>query len=705
MKKILVSLMLMFSCTVFGQDLVTGNLITNTWQGTTPGSYNGLSGGYMPGYVSGDSAIVFGYNQGTASQSIGVASALNAAGAGVQVKGYTYSWYYYNNDMNRGTLTGNISLTGSAGNTLETYNYTMPQTGIGNWIPQSGSQLFNNPYQINQVSNLNVSFTGKDDRWWAGYYGPAIKSINVKLMYGVDPCATNPAYSTTCAGFSSIIDSNNLVPNPNGYATDGNSINNSYAINQALSSAGSGIAVHGFKWGYVANANGPYCAFWLLVCFDERNPSVTTNVSITDSAGANLYSMSRTYTNSYNTTSYSYLFPSSRNVTTLGNFNFTATTNDQAYVGSMWSKAIYTPDPCVQDPMSSPTCKGYYDALTKYLASLQPPTVATTTTSSTGTSPTSSTTTTTTTDPTPVVTVSTTSSVGTVSATPQVVASPTSTSTTSSTTSSTTTSSTQTTKESSGSSSNTSLALSIISKNSERDTANAAVAASAVSQAQQAAAQAQQEAQTVAASAVANSTSSSATLMGSQQFTGSGIKVNGDTSFSLQSSTVSISSFANNTQSVTSSMQQVSGLGLANTLTQIEQNQAQQISMLSSSIQTSNESYSLVSPSALTDKSNPLNNAMEQKQIFPQSNISMSTGPVVNKNAQDNEAAGGVSLNRMALAPTGYGDYLNFTLRDASFYAPKEVYRNQRNVDNARALRQMTNDSRHRELVELQYSR
>jgi hypothetical protein len=59
----------------------------------------------------------------------------------------------------------------------------------------------------------------------------------------------------------------------------------------------------------------------------------------------------------------------------------------------------------------------------------------------------------------------------------------------------------------------------------------------------------------------------------------------------------------------------------------------------------------------------------------------------------------------MALAPTGYADYLNFTMRDAAFYAPKEVYRNQRNVDNARALRQMTNDSRHREMVEMQYAK
>ena len=59
----------------------------------------------------------------------------------------------------------------------------------------------------------------------------------------------------------------------------------------------------------------------------------------------------------------------------------------------------------------------------------------------------------------------------------------------------------------------------------------------------------------------------------------------------------------------------------------------------------------------------------------------------------------------MATAPTGYGDYLNFAMRDVAFYTPKEVYRNQRNVDNQNLLRQMTNDSKHRQMVEMQYGK
>lgn len=123
------------------------------------------------------------------------------------------------------------------------------------------------------------------------------------------------------------------------------------------------------------------------------------------------------------------------------------------------------------------------------------------------------------------------------------------------------------------------------------------------------------------------------------------------------------------------------------------------------STQTVQETVALLSPNFLTDKSNPLTDIVEGKQNIPQNSTIATVGPSVNRNAGDNDVAGGISINKMALAPVGYSDYLNLTLRDAAFYAPKEVYRNQRNVDNARALRTLTNDSKHREMVEMQYAR
>lgn len=729
---------------------VTGNVITSNWQGTVPGaSYGGYSGGYQPGYVSGDRAIVFGYNQGTASQSVGIAAALNAGGAPVELKGYTYSWYYYNNDMNRGSLTGNISLVGSTGNTLESYNYTMPQTGVGNWIQQSGSQLFTNQYQINQVSNLNVSFTGKDDRWWAGYYGPAIKSVDVRLMYGVNPCATNPAYSVDCAGFSSVVDSTNLVPNPDAYGVFGNGVNNSFAINQAMSAAGTGVSIHGFKWGYVANANGPYCNSWDMGwfgCWDFRTPSVSTHVSITDQAGANLYSVDRTYTNSYNTTNYSYLFPASRPLNTLGNFNFTATTNDVAYVGSMWSKAIYTPDPCTVNPLSSPTCPGYLKALG---VNTSPTTDTATQTTTTATIDSAAQPATTTTIVEPATTASTTgstsgtSSVSSGSTTADVaqpIATSTSTSTASSTSPTSTTSLTSATSVTSvtpsannpqpkvgevsvaGSQSSTSKStvstsqiLSIVGGEQSRlSKLETSTASAAVEQAKSDSAKVTADAQTVAATQQAQTLSNAQAVIAAVSptsqgggFSGTGLQSQfnaGPTSIGLlqPTSTISVNvQRSTDLYSLISSGQAMSSMGLAvnsaaptNTYTpKFDREETKTF-----------DQVQLTEQKQSTSATGPLNNLTSMQQM-PLQTMVPTVGPVVNKNVKDNDAAGGVSIAAIATQPQGFESYMA-SLRDSTFYAPKEIYRNQRVVDNARAQRLLNgaSDRVHQQMVDMQYN-
>jgi hypothetical protein len=56
----------------------------------------------------------------------------------------------------------------------------------------------------------------------------------------------------------------------------------------------------------------------------------------------------------------------------------------------------------------------------------------------------------------------------------------------------------------------------------------------------------------------------------------------------------------------------------------------------------------------------------------------------------------------MATQPAGYQAY-SMMMPDVAFYAPREIYRNQVNVDNARVLRQLSSDRLHQELVNLQY--
>jgi hypothetical protein len=296
------------------------------------------------------------------------------------------------------------------------------------------------------------------------------------------------------------------------------------------------------------------------------------------------------------------------------------------------------------------------------------------------------------------------------------VSAPSPTTTSSSTTtasSSTSSSSTQSsTKESSSSGGgNVGLALSIIGKNSERDAAGSAVAQSAMAQAQQAATQSQQEAASVASNAVSNSMTANAVTVGSQQFGNSGVKTNNATNNS-QSSSSSMSSMISPVNAMTGSVGPVAVISsqqsfdpiVVGSIVQTTYSSIISNTVTSNSIQTS-ESYSLLTPNMLTDKTNPLTDIVEGKQSVPQNNTTTISGPVVNKNSQDNDIAVGVNINKMALAPTGYNDYLNFTLRDAAFYAPKVVYPNQRTVDNARALRQLASDAKHRELVESQYSK
>jgi len=102
----------------------------------------------------------------------------------------------------------------------------------------------------------------------------------------------------------------------------------------------------------------------------------------------------------------------------------------------------------------------------------------------------------------------------------------------------------------------------------------------------------------------------------------------------------------------------------------------------------------------LTDKTNPINDIVTaQPQI---ASISTFSGPAVNQKAQDNDAAGGVSITQLARLPAGYEVY-NVSLKDVAFYAPKEIYRNQKTIDNVRALRSLASDRLHQQMVEQQY--
>lgn len=77
----------------------------------------------------------------------------------------------------------------------------------------------------------------------------------------------------------------------------------------------------------------------------------------------------------------------------------------------------------------------------------------------------------------------------------------------------------------------------------------------------------------------------------------------------------------------------------------------------------------------------------------------------VKKNVQSNELAGGVDIAALAIQPKGFDVYATTIIRDNVFYAPKDIYGNQKTIDNARALRQLSSDRLHQEMIDQQYRR
>jgi hypothetical protein len=607
------------------QDYTTGNLINNnSWSGVTYGShpYNCCTGGAGALYENSTGVIHFSYGQANVNQSIGIQSALANSGTGVTVTGYNYTYDIRNMNGWAGgqagtdTLTATVRMTSSTGSTLDqiinTHNTQF------DWTTFSGSRTLTSAAALASTGNLSISFSGKDSGFWAGYYGPQVRNVGLSLNYGVDPCATNPAYSTSCAGFSSVVETVNRVPNPSALISWNGYIDNSFAIQTALSQGGSGLLVHGFNYGYTANSGGPYCAFWVLVCFDNRNPYAQVNVNITSSTGQSLYSVTRTYQNIDSTNfSYQYRFSSSQTLSSLGNFGFDAYAMDNASVSNMWATILYTPDQCIVNPLSSTTCPGYNAA---YAAS-----IATSSSSST-----------------PTVTYNTASGYTSLTLAPDSTR-------------------TDPTVQNAG--------------GVELTTTGIISALDNVPQVVKDAKEENKKQQTKTTS-TANATS------------------------------IALSSVAKSKereQSIIKNIQeQILSQSISEQQSIIESVLREQMSVQKKSESGSTENISI--NSSLTQGST-ISNTIQSNVIRPSDTSTQNSGPSVNKNTQPNQAAGNVDIAAIAQTPQGFELYMN-GMKDGQFYAPKEIYKGQRTVDNARAERFLNgkSDVLHQMMIEQQYN-
>ncbi len=185
---------LSFSFYCNAQDLLTSpNIITNQWSNIVPGVSGGNRGGNVAGFDPTTNTILFGYTQQTVGQRIAL------EGTGIKLHGYNYSFEYNNSGFSRGYLAGSIILLDKDNKSLDTNAFSLNATE--GWKQVSATRNFNNQYSLDYARTLSVNFTGKDDRYWAGYYGPQVRNVNVSLRYTQDLCTTNPLSSPSCEGY------------------------------------------------------------------------------------------------------------------------------------------------------------------------------------------------------------------------------------------------------------------------------------------------------------------------------------------------------------------------------------------------------------------------------------------------------------------------------------------------------------------------
>ena len=235
MKQLLALCLAVFCWASFAQQQPTGTLTSpnlvystvNPYPGTTsPGTWSGFtvttstgggtSGGSTPGYNTTTGAFMFGYTQSTIAYNYALSTALK--NSGMSWLGYNYAWEYYNQDYSKGTLTANVTFNSTTGTVLHNKSWTLGPTTEG-WTAMSGTETFTNPLAVANINSFDLKFSGKDDRFWAGYYGPMVRNPSVSVLYTFDSCSTNPLSSPNCPGYATAYHDQQCLANPL-YASD-----------------------------------------------------------------------------------------------------------------------------------------------------------------------------------------------------------------------------------------------------------------------------------------------------------------------------------------------------------------------------------------------------------------------------------------------------------------------------------------------------
>ena len=185
-----------------------------SWSGftVTESTGGGTAGGSQPGYNISTGTFMFGYTQSTIAYNYALSTALK--NSGMSWLGYNYSWDYTNQGMTKGTLSASLVFNGTNGAALHSKNWTLDKTEGNNFVTVSGTEVFTNPLAAANINSFDLKFSGKDDRFWAGYYGPQVKNISLSVNYTFDACSSNPLSSPTCPGYAEAYKTQQCTANP-----------------------------------------------------------------------------------------------------------------------------------------------------------------------------------------------------------------------------------------------------------------------------------------------------------------------------------------------------------------------------------------------------------------------------------------------------------------------------------------------------------
>lgn len=547
----------------------------------------------MPLYNNqlGGGGISFSYGQATVSQNININQALS--GSGIVVRGYNYHWHVTTNTGNGvDPVYGQVTLFSNTNTPLETFNYNY--TTAMNETVFGGTQNFSANYSLASVSNLNVSFTARDQGFWAGYHGPSVNHIIVSMNYSVDQCTSNPLYSTQCAGYAQAYFNMQCSASPlynsacPGYAQ-------AYQDQQCSANPLYSVSCSGYQAAYLSQqcttnqlystaCPGYQTAYATKMALESQKKAATETAAVSTTTTA-------------------------------------STTSDSSSSGSSSGSST------TSSGSTSVAVGGTVTDLTSTNAEVKLDLGG--------------------------ATVSTTGEIKPADNIPDV-ARPT-------TASSTTTGETMTATV------------------QEKKTTNV----NALSIARNAVAATEAIARSVASESAKMSYSEN-----SNPSDGMGISLGGTgLGFTLQGMTTGQAASQQSNTAFQSSYAYVAPV---------------QEPLYTPKQDSSNSSQGMELPpipssgssSAFDTKQNTITSIQEQRQE--------TTSTVKNK-GEVSELAGGVDIKTLAVAPVGYDLYLISSLRDNAFYVPKDIYKNQNVVDNVRVLRQMSSDSLHQQMINLQY--